>query len=68
MKVFWYQGGLHFEPEGEFDMAKLKQMSKEYGVPTSAPAVAPRVNAGHKFSGSAEDLWDAITGNPKAPR
>lgn len=38
MKVFWYQGGLFFEPEGSEDRGRLEFLAKQYKVQEPKPS------------------------------
>ena len=54
MKVFWYQGGLHFEPEGSKDHADLKRMAESWGTLENmgeASSTSPMLRSGQCESG-----------------
>jgi hypothetical protein len=63
MKVSWYLGGLHFEPEHKIDRARLSQLAKEWGA--LDPSKEPRGSSGYASASSSEELFDLIVGSQK---
>jgi hypothetical protein len=64
MRIFWHQGGLHIEPEGENERNLLVEIVRNLKV-GKPPEMQRRISGGCSESGS-EDLFEALAGDHKA--
>jgi hypothetical protein len=64
MRIFWHQGGLHIEPEGESERNLLVEIVQNLKV-GKPPEMQRRIPSGCSASGS-EDLFKALVANHEA--
>ena len=64
MRIFWHQGGLHIEPEGERERAALVEIVENvrFGKP---PEMRQRIPGGCSELGG-EEFFEAVVGNHEA--
>ena len=66
MRIFWHQGGLHIEPEGDRERAALVEIVEnvKFG---KAPEMQQRIPGGCSELGG-EEFFEAVVGNHEACR
>jgi hypothetical protein len=67
MKIFWYQGGLHIQPEGEQEAATLMQITKclRLEIPPEMQSCIP---GGEGNLGSQQVFEMLVRGQQAGPR